>query len=105
MKPIDIRNHNWEQMRDKLFVSELRSRVYHWLLAHPAQTTRQMAAGLGLDLLSVRPRCTELEQSGFIHLVERQGHEGIYAARTAEQFATWRAAQLPAEPSHQAQLL
>lgn len=62
----------------------LRLSVYEALLEHGPCTTRELAASCSIDLLTVRPRMTELLQCGFVVEVaeERNGHEGIYRALT-----------------------
>ena len=64
---------------------------------HGPGTTREVAERSRMDLLTLRPRVTELYQLGFIRLVSSQkpainggqsgqrGHEGIYEAISDEQ--------------------
>ena len=99
MKPIDLRDHNWQSLRDRLFLSAARSEVYTWLAAHGPATTTQIAEGTGLKLLTVRPRVTELQQHGFLVLVADAPRipgirEGVYQVRTPDEFAAWRDEQL-----------
>ncbi len=74
----DIRDLNWAELRDRL--SGLRATVYSSLQLFGPCTTRELAARMEVDLLSVRPRVTELEQLGFAECVRRDGHEGVYRA-------------------------
>ncbi|MDR2463577.1 MAG: hypothetical protein LBD30_07340 [Verrucomicrobiales bacterium] len=85
MKPIDYRNASWEQIRD--LVDGQRHLVYEAWLRHGPGTTRAVAARAGIDLLSFRPRSTELYQLGLLELAgpEHQtasgkAHEGVYFA-------------------------
>lgn len=62
----------------------LRLSVYEALLEHGPCTTRELATACSIDLLTVRPRMTELLQCGFVVDISEdgQGHEGIYKALT-----------------------
>ena len=62
----------------------LRLSVYEALLEHGPCTTRELATACGIDLLTVRPRMTELLQCGFVvdTSEEGHGHEGTYRALT-----------------------
>lgn len=63
MKTTDYRDMTWEQVRGHLV--EDRLKVYDSLMVWGPCTTRQLAAFMGRDVLSVRPRVTELCQMGF----------------------------------------
>jgi predicted transcriptional regulator len=78
MKPIDFRNETWRDV--ELRVEGLRRDVYYALAKAGACTTRQLAEKSGIDLLTVRPRVTELYQIGLVELVNEEsgGGEGIY---------------------------
>ena len=78
MKPVDIRNENWDSMKDRL--SGDRSDVYFALLDAGAVTTRELAQLMSRAVEDIRPRVTELCQVGFAELVDRKGHDGIYQA-------------------------
>ena len=80
MKPIDFRNTTWEHVQEQ--VTDLRKDVYRALTAHGPCTTRRLAERSGIDILSVRPRVTELYQLGLAELAnpEAGGGEGIYQA-------------------------
>ena len=80
MQPIDYRNATWADVRGR--VTRLRQAVYEALLAHGPCTTRELAHAAGLDLLTVRPRVTELIDLGWAELADEDapGHEGIYRA-------------------------
>lgn len=84
MKPIDYRNTTWDEIQGRL-VGE-RQAIYDGLKQHGPCTTRQLAASLGRDILTVRPRVTELVQLGFAACGDEPGHEGIYRA-----FPVWHA--------------
>ncbi len=115
MKPVDYRNATWEGVRGQ--VDGLRMRVWQGMLDNGwAYTTREWAAMLDMDLLTVRPRITELLQLGFVELVEgecgmrsgecgvRNSHEGRY--RAVSEFTAWRAfeARCAAERNPQLEL-
>jgi predicted transcriptional regulator len=78
MKPVDIRNENWDSMKDRL--SGDRQAVYFALLDAGGVTTRELAQVMSRAVEDVRPRVTELCQAGFAEMVDRKGHEGIYRA-------------------------
>lgn len=82
MTPLDFRNATFEQIRERLLGDRLA--VYHALLSAPRPlTTRELAAAMGRDPFSVRPRVTELCQLGMAEPAGaggRRGREGRYAA-------------------------
>ena len=78
----------------------LRLSVYEALLEHGPCTTRELATACHIDLLTVRPRMTELLQCGFVVDISKagSGHEGIYRALTlAEAEAAFNERQRVAE--------
>jgi len=98
MKPIDFRNATYEEIR-KLIVAQ-RSAVWIAWITHGPATTRQAAQASGIDLLTFRPRTTELYQLGGVCLAEdaetrRHGDaekdksEGIYRARSDAEWRAW----------------
>ena len=100
--PIDYRNATWDQIQGRL--EGLRLETYAaWQKFGPG-TTRGVAAVASLDLLTFRPRSTELFQMGLLRLVEnRKGesgklddrnHEGIYIAVPLEEARAQRLAEL-----------
>lgn len=98
MKPIDYRDATWEAIREN--VSGLREAVWRAFAEWGPGTTRFISEKSGIDILTLRPRATELYQLGFLKLHEEsavksqegQGHEGIYAACTADEaLATFHA--------------
>lgn len=60
----------------------LRLSVYEALLEHGPCTTRELSKASNIDLLTVRPRVTELVQLGFAICLDEGGHEGRYQALT-----------------------
>jgi hypothetical protein len=80
MKPIDYRNETWGQVQER--VDATRKEVYYAFLDHGACTTRQLALKSGIDLLTLRPRVTELHQLGLVELADPEagGSEGVYRA-------------------------
>ena len=79
MNTAEIILDNWEAVQGRLV--DDRSLIHSHLLASARpQTTAEMAAGIGLSILSVRPRVTELCQLGFVELAGKSGREGMYSA-------------------------
>ena len=78
MMPIDIRNETWATMMDR--VEGLRAEIYGLYLAYGPCTTRELAARSEVDLLTVRPRTTELVQIGLVHLTGVRRGEGVYTS-------------------------
>jgi hypothetical protein len=85
MTSTDYRDMTWEQVQEHLV--EDRLRVYHGLQVWGPCTTRQLAGLIGMDLLTVRPRVTELVQMDLAEEVEvpkerrfldRVAREGYY---------------------------
>jgi hypothetical protein len=91
MKTIDIRRENFEAIFAR--VEGLRALCWFALAKHGPGTTRQIAEWTGLDLLTVRPRVTELCDLGFAYLADKHKREGVYAARDYAQAQAWHAAQ------------
>lgn len=80
MKPIDYRNENWVHVRDR--VTGQRLAVYEaWKRFGPG-TTREVAERFGMDLLTFRPRSTELYQLGYLRVEDPnvRACEGRYYA-------------------------
>jgi len=78
MKPVDFRNETFAQLQER--VTGLRRQVYMaWMHWGPG-TTREVSDRAGIDILTFRPRSTELYQLGFLELTEHQpmGTEGVY---------------------------
>lgn len=78
MNPIDYRQETWESLQGRL--AGLRGRVLAALRLHGPCTTRELSAKSGMDILTVRPRVTELVQLGWAHCSDEPGREGIYQA-------------------------
>lgn len=95
MQPIDFRNATFAELRARL--TGLRSKVWVAWIAHGPATTRRAAQLSGIDLLTFRPRSTELYQLGAIMLVDEppypgplSGSEGYYRARTDAEWQAWQ---------------
>lgn len=80
MKPIDYRNETWESLKERL--SGLRQDVYTAWQVYGPGTTREVAAKAGIDILTFRPRTTELFQMGFVEVVAdaQSVGEAVYQA-------------------------
>ena len=89
MKPVDFRNETWEQVRERL--GESLMAVWRAWQAHGPGTTRAVAEKSGIDLLTFRPRTTDLFNIGMMKVVgdgetvHRRMREGIYAAATEDE--------------------
>jgi len=84
MKAIDFRNQTFEDLRPLL--DHIRATVHHAWLAHGPGTTRDVADKADLDILTFRPRSTELYQLGLLELTGKEGHQGVYRARTIAEW-------------------
>ena len=78
MKPSDVRNLSWAEVQGRLTAD--RQRVYAGLGRFGVCTTRVLAGFMGMDVLSVRPRITELCELGLVECVGVEGREGLYAS-------------------------
>jgi predicted transcriptional regulator len=76
MQPIDYRNNTWFDIQAKLEGS--RARIYNALMIHGPCTTRELASRIGMDILTVRPRVTELCQLVLAQCTDEEGREGNY---------------------------
>lgn len=80
MKPTTHRDATFRDLKNKLIC--LRLSVWEALGQHGPCTTRELARECGIDLLTVRPRVTELVKLGFAVCEDLEGHEGTYRALT-----------------------
>ena len=90
MMPSDYRDLTWDKLQERL--EGLRLKVYDAWQQHGPGTTREVAMRAQFDLLTFRPRSTELFQMGLIQLSAISGqrsasadeshrlHEGVYEA-------------------------
>ena len=84
MKPVDFRNETFDQLKERL--NEDRKLVHDAWLAHGPGTTRAVADKAGIDILTFRPRSTELFQMALLEVTGKEIHSGIYRARTIEEW-------------------
>lgn len=105
MKPIDFRNETFKQLEERL--NPIRMAVYNAWLEHGPGTTRQVADRSGIDLLTLRPRTTELYQMGLVvpHEIQDQRPEGVYRVRPLGDWPAWHADEIAKHVSGQQQLL
>ncbi len=104
MKPIDFSLMTFEDIRANL--SEARERVHRAWLAHGPGTTREVAAKAEIDILTFRPRTTELYELGLVELIDQvkgeystTTHQGIYRARTMADWEKYVASKrVPSNP-------
>jgi len=83
MSPINYRDATWRDIQGRL--CSLRASVYEALLEFGPCTTRELTRYCDIDLLSIRPRMTELVQLGFAECLDNRGTEGTYRALTATE--------------------
>ena len=69
MKATDFRDLNFDRLRRDL--NRQRASVYAAWQAHGPGTTRHVAGESGIDLLSLRPRTTELMELGLLAVADR----------------------------------
>jgi hypothetical protein len=79
MKPVDMRNEKFEDIKDRL--EGFRRDAYHAWIKHGPGTTRHVAAMAGIDILTFRPRTTELYQLGLVEMTNAEpgAGEGVYS--------------------------
>lgn len=80
MKPIDYRDETWESLQARLHADLIRA-LNGWR-NHGPGTTREVARRSGIDLLTFRPRTTDLCHLGLVALVDDStpAREGRYRA-------------------------
>ncbi len=104
MQPIDFSRITFAELQATL--NESRTRVHRAWLAHGPGTTREIAQKAQIDILSLRPRSTELYELGLIELLSLKpsdasnySHQGIYRARTLAEWETYvTARRVPSNP-------
>ena len=91
MKTTDFRNATFAGLRRDM--NESLEAVYKAWVKHGPGTTRQIATLSEIDILTLRPRTTDLTKTGLVVLAadkdQQAGHEGVYRARTQEEWDTW----------------
>ena len=90
MKATDFRDLNFDRLRRDL--NRQRASVYAAWQAHGPGTTRHVAGESGIDLLSLRPRTTELMELGLLAVADpdHARAEGIYRVTTPQEWEAWR---------------
>lgn len=88
LQPIDYSRATLKDVEDRL--NGNRQRVHAALLQHGPCTTAVLIERSGIPLTTVRPRMSELVQSGLVMLDEEAsaahtGREGVYRALNAEE--------------------
>lgn len=78
MNTTDLRNLTWEKLQPMLTGQRLA--VLNAWRRLGAGTTRQLAQRSGIDLLTFRPRSTELYALGLLVLDGREDTQGVYRA-------------------------
>lgn len=92
MTTIDYRNATFADLQARL--QGLRMQVYQAFHDYGPGTTRQIADRSGMDILTLRPRATELLGLGFIELIGGERHEGIYRARSMAEVELFHRARV-----------
>lgn len=103
MTSTDIRNENFHHLRSQLV--EKCATVLRELAVHGPCTTRQLAQLSGRDILSVRPRITDLKDLGLVVLSGREGGEGIYAVASQSEWEQWHATVTEERTTGQLQMI
>ena len=89
MKPVDLRNATFAGLRQRL--DGQRRDVYTAWVTHGPGTTREIAEKCGIDLLTLRPRTTELCEIGLVELWgSTRTSEGVYQAVKSDRWESWR---------------
>ena len=91
MKAIDIRNASWSSIQASLH-HRLAAAYQVWCSYGPG-TTRDVSQRSGWDILSLRPRTTDLYKLGLVELVGRRGDGGIYKVRPQSDWESWSQTQ------------
>jgi hypothetical protein len=100
MKPVDFRDATFASLREDL--AGMRKGAYEAWVVYGPGTTRAVAQASGIDLLTFRPRTTELVQAGLVVVEESEkresgnretgtGTEGVYRVARPEEWERWRA--------------
>lgn len=79
----DIKLDNWQAVQSRL--TDHRLAVWQALAHRGESTSRKLANYMDEDVLTIRPRLTELLQMGFVILTGKVGHEGTYRACSREE--------------------
>ena len=95
MTTTELRDHNFDSLRATL--EHRFGAVYLAWLTHGPGTTRAVAGASGIDLLTFRPRTTDLFHLGLVEMTGSESGNGIYRARTADEWLAWRETTIPAE--------
>ena len=86
MRTIDYRNITWESLQGHIV--GLRAEVLDAYRRHGPGTTREIATASGIDILTLRPRVTELIQLGYLELANHErSKSGTYQAISDEERA------------------
>ena len=102
MTPAELRNKNYHDLRGEL--SGQRRAIFAAWLAHGPCRTDELAQQAQMNLLTVRPRTTDLYQMGLVKLVGTAGHHGIYQARTQGEWEQWKTEECPSPIGQQSLL-
>lgn len=76
LTPADLRDLTWESLQP--FLTGARLAVLEAWRTHGPCTTRELSQRSGIDLLTLRPRTTELVALGLVMLHDSEGTEGTY---------------------------
>jgi hypothetical protein len=87
MNAVDFRSMTFAGLRAR--IAGDRARVYDAFLCWGPGTTREVSDKARIDILTLRPRATELLQLGAIELLRGEGHEGVYGTRSLGSHEAW----------------
>lgn len=94
MRPIthQTRRLAYDQVKPK--VTQLQAQVLAYLKRYGPLTTRNTATAMGVSILTVRPRMTELLQAGLVRAIGRNHDGALYEAIPEEEVkAIWEQEQ------------
>src|SRR5258708_5007284 len=103
MKPIDFRNATFASLQTQL-AGQLNA-VYRAWVAHGPGTTRQVSILSHVDILTLRPRTTDLIDIGLVELCGSEKTEGVYRARSQAEWEIWSNEQRAGRVETQTQLI
>lgn len=103
MKPIDFRDATFASLQTQL-PGQLNAVYRAWVALGPG-TTRQVALRSEIDILTLRPRTTDLIDIGLVELCGSEKNEGVYRARSQAEWETWSNEQRAGRDETQTQLI
>lgn len=88
----EARRVSYDQVKPK--VTQLQAQVLAYLKRYGPLTTRSTATAMGVSILTVRPRMTELLQAGLVRAIGRNHDGALYEVIPEEEVkAIWEQEQ------------